>query len=68
MKWLKSWERKLFPNDSLYQRSRRRCFILLGAVGLVILVWVVSPHHHKRLQPFAESKLEIERSGAAHAV
>ena len=36
--WL---EKKLFPNDSPYQRSRRRSKFFFGAVGFVLLILAV---------------------------
>ena len=31
-------ERRLFPNDSPYQRGRRRAAFFFGALGLILLV------------------------------
>jgi hypothetical protein len=36
---LEKLERKLFPNDSLYQRPRRRMAIFFSVLGVVILVY-----------------------------
>ncbi len=38
MKWINSLEKKWFPNESYYQRLRRRRAILFSALGVVILV------------------------------
>jgi hypothetical protein len=38
MKWIRSLERKWFPNDSFYQRRRRRDGLFFGLVGGAVLV------------------------------
>jgi hypothetical protein len=42
MKYIRSLEKRLFPNDSVYQRMRRRRMFVFGLVCSVLLVWGVA--------------------------
>jgi hypothetical protein len=42
MKWFTSLERKIFPNDSPYQRIRRRRAIAFGACISIVLIWMTA--------------------------
>jgi hypothetical protein len=38
MKWIKVLENRLFPNESPYQRTRRRGVMVISAMGAALLV------------------------------
>jgi hypothetical protein len=40
-RWVNFVEKKLFPNDSRYQRIRRRRICFVALTGLALLVWGV---------------------------
>jgi hypothetical protein len=39
MKWVNHLEKKLFPNDSPYQRIRKRYAAFFSLVGVFVIIW-----------------------------